>query len=567
MISSGTIRRLIAEEAGQSLLLAIVIVGALTITTAGLLTFMGSNETSAGRDREVVRSVSAAEAGLSNGISRIMRNDVSNTVAVNTTWTDSTTVDGASDQYTMTKSKSVAVDNTTTPPTTITSYVWNITSTATYGKVQRILSQQVKYIQGGDDAVVYKYGLFVGAPPAGTNPACLITLSGDVTVKANVYIGGNLCTNGGVTMKPPGDNQLAVYVKGYWNGTGSGKIGLPADKFQRVWIEGGCLDNKGNPVICSNGTNVFAYDTTVKDFPTLQKPGVNALETYNAASSWVNKCGGNFVLDNDTAMNKSVLVNGGEELFPNTAYTCTVPKTDGSTATMSWNPSTKTFNIVGTIFIDGDVSMQPTGSADVNWTGNGAIYVNGVLNKSSNNNICGPPKAGSGPTGYGCPQTWDTTAITRQGVTTAGSTTVTGLAATSDLAVGMYVNGPTIQTGTKIASIPDSATIVLTAPATDNGNPNLTFDYSNFGFVILNPANATNGYSSSGNGELDMDMYIVNGFANNGGTVVAGSVIADGGTVGGGTGFLYPQVPPPDFPINLPDVGWTPAPTGWKELK
>lgn len=513
MFPNGKIRRLISEEAGQSLLLAIIIIAALTITTAGVITFMGSNETSAGRDREVVRSLSGAEAGLSNGISTIVQSDAHNTLPVPSTLSGSTKVDGAQVDYTLTKSSTT--DSTTTPPTT--TFLWTINSTGSYGAVSRTVQQQVKYIQGvhQDASVDYKYGLFVGAPPAGTNPPCLITLSGDVTVSASVYVGGNLCSNGGVTLKPKTAHQLSVYVKGYWNGNGGGSIGqkAPPIPFAIARVQGGCLNNQGNSVICSNQTNVFADDTNTTPFPDLQKPTVHPDTIYNAAPSWVMTgsnpvCSGGFVLDNGPGvMDGSVVVNGGEELFPNHDYTCSVPKTDGTTATMSWDSTNNIFNITGTMFIDGDVSIQPTGSADINWTGNGAIYVNGVLNKGSNNNLCGPPIVGSGPpTGIKvtqpCAHTWDTTA-------------------------------------------------------------------GNFGFVVLNPANAANGYDASGNGELDMDMYVVSGFANNGGTVVTGSVIADGGTIGGGSGFLNPANPPPDFPItyDLPDIGWNATPSTWKELK
>jgi hypothetical protein len=232
---------------------------------------------------------------------------------------------------------------------------------------------------------------------------------------------------------------------------------------------------------------------------------------------------------------------------------------------MSWNHSTNLFTITGTIFVDGDVQL----ASDAKWAGDGSLYVNGTINKKSKLNVCGPPKAGFGATGYGCSTTWDTTNVTHTGATTSGSTTVSGLATTSDLAVGMYVDGPGITVGTTIASITNGTTIVLSAPATASGGPALNFSKGNFGIVILNPSNSSVAFDSTGNGELDMDMYIVQGINNTGGTVVTGSVITDGGDIGGGTGVLNPQNPPPGFPIyfNSPAVGWTQAPFSWKQLK
>src|ERR1041385_8976400 len=78
MIPSGKLRRSLDPEAGQTLVLALIVMAALTITTAGVITFMTSNETSSGRDRQVVSALSSAEAGLSNGISWVIKNDSSN---------------------------------------------------------------------------------------------------------------------------------------------------------------------------------------------------------------------------------------------------------------------------------------------------------------------------------------------------------------------------------------------------------------------------------------------------------------------------------------------------------
>jgi Tfp pilus assembly protein PilX len=575
IVSKAKIRRALSSEAGQTLVLALIIMSALTISTAGAILFMTSNETSSGRDRQVVSALSAAEAGLSSGISYVVQNDATNNLGTYPAGTVlgpyTSTIDGNSVRYTMTKSSST--DYSTTPP--ITSYFWTIDSAALNGNtVVREVSQQVKYVQGvhQDASIDYQYGLFVGAPPAGTNPPCLITLSGNVSVNTNVYIGGNLCTNGGVNLTPKVAHTLTVYIAGYFDGTNNGSIGTASMPFAVARVKGGCFDKKGNNVPCSNKTNVFADDAQTTPFPVLVKPTVHGDTIYAAATSWsaAGTCTG-FTLDTDTnPTNQSVGVgNGAEELFPNSDYSCLVTKSDGTTATMSWDHTNHTFNIVGTMFIDGDITMSPGGSSDVNWTGNGSIYVNGVVKKSSNNNICGPPKAGAGATGYGCATTWDSAQTTLTGTVTAGSTTVSGLASTTGLSAGMFVTGNGIPTGAKIASVVDSTTITLSAAAVASGNFSLNFLKGNFGLVILNPTNAANGYDASGNGELDMDMYIVSGFANNGGTVVTGSVIADGGTVGGGTGFLDPRNPPPDFPTtyDYPDIGWSAAPSTWRELK
>lgn len=80
-------------------------------------------------------------------------------------------------------------------------------------------------------------------------------------------------------------------------------------------------------------------------------------------------------------------------------------------------------------------------------------------------------------------------AITRNGTTTSTSTSVSGLSATSDLAVGSLVQGTGIPARTTIASITNSTTIVLSAAATASGTVELIFTPPNvvFGGFLVNP--------------------------------------------------------------------------------
>lgn len=69
-------------------------------------------------------------------------------------------------------------------------------------------------------------------------------------------------------------------------------------------------------------------------------------------------------------------------------------------------------------------------------------------------------------------------AVSLTGATTSGSATVGSLSSTSSLAVGMAVSGTGIPSGTKIASITNGTTIVLTANATSTGTGvSLTFQW------------------------------------------------------------------------------------------
>ena len=167
-------------------------------------------------------------------------------------------------------------------------------------------------------------------------------MHGNVSVNANVWIGGNLCTNGGTSLAPNVNHTLTVYVKGYVAANGSGTIRTSALRFDTANIIGGC--SAGTYVICSSATNVWAdhYGAAVS---TLQKPQVDAAGTY-ALANWSSAActgGAPFLLDGNTTMNGSVPT---QELFPNNKdYSCVVTYPDGYKTTMAWDHSAANFSI------------------------------------------------------------------------------------------------------------------------------------------------------------------------------------------------------------------------------
>jgi len=66
------------SESGQSLVLAFIVMCALSITIGGIVSFTTSNETQFGRDRQLDRAFHIAEAGLNNGIDVVALKDPSN---------------------------------------------------------------------------------------------------------------------------------------------------------------------------------------------------------------------------------------------------------------------------------------------------------------------------------------------------------------------------------------------------------------------------------------------------------------------------------------------------------
>lgn len=102
-------------------------------------------------------------------------------------------------------------------------------------------------------------------------------------------------------------------------------------------------------------------------------------------------------------------------------------------------------------------------------------------------------------------------ALTRNGTTTSTSTSVSGLSATSDLVVGSLVQGPGIVAGTKIASITNSTTIVLSVAASASATVALIFTPPNLGFAgfLVDPKDVA--LFGTGNQPLAPTLVVPNG--------------------------------------------------------
>ena len=518
-------QRGLRSESGQSLLMALVVMFALSISIAAIYSYLTSNEAAFNRDGQSVRALSDAEAGLNNGLATVTKNDPNNTALVGTVYGPTTIhLDNGTVTYTATKQAAVNCPNSLP-----SCWLVNSSATSPTGKVSHQLQQTVGWITKTtttqiDETPVYGYGLFISNPPGDAN---CFALSGNVTVSANVWFNGSFCPNGGANITPAAgfDNKYTIYIGGNYLGRNNTNIGTAALKFAQADIVGIC--KKQNTVeTCSDSTNsnVYAYPPYLTGSSPLQKPDVNAQAVYtygtglgvagNPTVNWnAPTCSsGSFTFDNNTTMDDSMsettLFNGG-------SFNCTVtdnaspPNTIG---TLRWDNTSKTLTVNGTIFIDGDINL-PSGT--VNYAGDGTIYVNGSLHGGQNvsgTSICGPPKSPSVPEN-GCPGAWD---------------------------------------------------FPLTSPA-PAGTGTLEF-------VFINPNNVSTPVNLQGsNHEWQVTLYVVKGFTSNGGTAILGPVLADGGSMAGNTGVDVPPIPPVSAPtsklVPVTQAAWGVTPGNWKQVK
>jgi Tfp pilus assembly protein PilV len=513
----------LGSDSGQSLILGLVVMFALSISIAAIYAYLTSNEGHFNRDSQSVRALASAEAGLNDALATITKSDPSNAVPVGTTYSSNGTVSLDKGSFTWSTTKYAAPNCSNSLPT-----CWTITANGTSptGAVIHQLQQTIGWITHTtytqiDETPVYGYGLFISNPPGDAN---CFALSGAVTVSANVWFNGSFCPNGGANITPAAgrDNQYSIYIGGNYLGRNNTNIGTSALKFALADIVGIC--KKQNTVeTCSDSpnSNVWAYPPYLTSSSTLQKPDVNAQAVYTygtglgaAGDPTVNwnapTCStGSFTFDNNTTMDASLPET---TLFSGSSFNCTVKDSSGNTVgSLAWDKSTSTLTVNGAIFIDGDINV-PSGT--VNYKGDGTIYVNGSLHGGQNvsgTSICGPTLT-SAPEN-GCPGPW---------------------------------NFPT----------------TTPAPA---GTGSLMF-------VFINPNNVATPVNLQGsNHEWQVSLYVVKGFTSNGGTAILGPVLADGGSMAGNTGVDVPPIPPVSAPTSKtvanPVSSWGVTPGDWKQLK
>jgi hypothetical protein len=501
------------SESGQSLVLAFIVMCALSITVGGVISFTTSNESQFGRDRQLNRAFHIAEAGLNNGIEVVEKYDPSNDptkvgnripAAAGTTYP--ILLDGGKGSYYAQKYDASAPECTTHAGSAPNScWVVIATGNSPDGKILKQVRESIYWrtvLTPVDD--VYGFGLFVDNPPG---PGACVDTHGTTTLDIdNVWIAGDFCPAGGVGIEPTADGVGFITINGTYEGRNNTSVGTASRRYGRLNIAGGCTV-QGKVNSCDPTANVYGVKTAGAVGSPLQKPDIasKAKALYDSVTDW-SKCTNPAVtspFDTDASVNRSM---GTFTLFTGSSYDCSVVDSDGVTHRLAWNATTQTLSVENGVYIDGNVNF-PNGANTYSYgnfqdgtKSDGTIYVNGVMNGSSNVNVCGPGTSNAVPN-YGCIQRWD----------------------------------PTL---------------------------------GSLAFAVINPTNAPTGFSMTGQGELDITLIVNQGYADTGSTVVAGPVLADRATIGGNGGFVVPGNPPSGVPDDVQtEAAWVIQPGGWKEQK
>ena len=434
------------EERGIALVLALVVMGTLSVTIASVAMFTTSNETSSGRDRDTARALGAAEAGLNDALAVLTQQDSTGTQPIGSTLSSTTfSIDGGTGTYSATKTSGLE---------------WTISATGTSpsGRVTRKLELKLdgtQSTQSTQQSPVYGYGFFVNATTGCT------TIAGNSPVQVSVFVRNDLCLTGNASISQPGatSNTLTVYVGGKYTATANPFVATSPQKVNSFTAVGGCTRQNSN-VICSTSNQSKVYANGYSSTPSaVTKPTANSAGVY-ASGNWKNPvCSvGSFTFDSDTTLNASL---GSVDLLQSNSrpsFDCTVWSPSGTTkiGRLAWDSTSHVITIDGTILIDGGLSFS--GQSSAKYTGFGSIYANGLVTTSGQAAICGPPAV---PNGSSCTGNWDPA----QGALSIVGLNGWSMTGQSEFNVIAYVNGAFSATGGAVVTGP-----AITDTATLSGN-------------------------------------------------------------------------------------------------
>lgn len=429
-------RRVVREECGVALVMAMLVVGSLTISTAAIVTLVTSNQTAFGRDRQEVLAFNTAEAGLNYGISALAQTVDPNGAAAYGpgAWYPSTHQSaGTTVAFNDSSGTGVWWANK------VDAFTWQVFArgTSPTARVHRTLSVKVRSATQPGTTIpasqAWAKGLFVANPGSSCfTPTGSANLTISVYVKGCIDLSGNVGIQEPATSTAPSVDVVAETTIAF--SSGAAQIGTSARPVRSVIAPNGCTGKSGK--ICSQpGSNVYAASYTGPS-PNLTKPTVDPDARY-AEGLWSSRvCStGSFTFDDDTTRNKSL---GTVDLFPSSAYDCRVFNGSGAeVGRLAWNPATGALIVTGLVYIDGDLRMNNNTAAGYTTPGTttpvgATVYVGGTVTMNGTAALCGPPSV---PSGGACSGSWDAA----QGALFVVAVNTNGSA--NPLALGWHANG------------------------------------------------------------------------------------------------------------------------------
>jgi Tfp pilus assembly protein PilX len=417
----------LADERGQSLVLALLVLTVLAIVLGSVIFFTGSNQRNSAYQKASQVARSLAEAGVNNGVSALTnaaQAGSTNLLSSTLLPTQTNQYPGGSVQWWGTFDGSEQSTSCPPPPSGNIVYAcvgtWTLHGTATVtnptgptaSAIQRTVTakMQVYRQQTSNPADVWNW-VFSPYNSGLPLPHCDTSFGNSLTLNVRVWVGGNLCAPNNSVF------QKSLYVGGSLSLGSPASVGTqstPIASPEEVYVGGGCqysskpfynpcvkdgtvVSGKAaqtniftNTLYTQNGTPIPPYNPlpaadTV--FPNVAPPPLcwaqpGDCPTGSLAGGWysvaspgpLHPCdtasttpAGNplprFDSLNNTSFDDSI--NGVFNLTPDAySYTC---KTAGGE--LSWNNAARVLTVQGVIFIDGNATAYTSGNTPVTYKG------------------------------------------------------------------------------------------------------------------------------------------------------------------------------------------------------
>jgi hypothetical protein len=378
-------RRLVRDESGIALVLALISMMVLSSLTAAVLFSTTVNHRNALRSSEGDRAFALAEDGLADAEGRLY-----------------TAVSGGCTSACVPASSFSQDGGTVSYSGSLSGSTWTLSGTGAIDGLSRVVTAQanVPPPQVIPDPTIWNY-LY-----SNSTTSCL-TLQGGSTINVPLYTQGPVCITGGAHFTGSDLEINSSLTIG-----GGSNIGTSSQPITKLDIAGTCTQlNTGLPNPVCDGHTGLIHASTVGNAvsPTLTMPTTNFATTYatQAAASKTGCPAGLF--DNDGTLNNSLsATNLTNALFPviyypaPASYDCHV-----GTGELKWTQNAGSSNgtllVNGTFIFDGSLNLGSTnGGQKVTYVGGGTLYFTGTVFVDGGAALCGGPSGCTGwnPGGY-----------------------------------------------------------------------------------------------------------------------------------------------------------------------
>jgi len=386
------LRQLLEGQDGITLIMAVAILGVLSLSGATLIYYSGTNARSAEYSTQNASAYDLAEAGIDEMMA-VLSKPTNNALMPDLLPETSHEYDGG------TLTWSGTLDQLT--------QTWSVTSTGRIAnptgqgasEVTRTLTAKIPVTPTLTQPLNNPAWNYIYA--TGTGQPCDMTVSQNVVGSSRLYVQGNLCLEENVAV-----TQSSLLVHGNLGLANNAQVGASTSMSTRVetYVGGSCrygggswatpctgnqdsrrIYSKMNPPIYTVGVNtavpvIAAPTADVSAWYENSIPGPSLdCSTQNGARS-----GTPPTWDNDGVMNNSVPVFN---LTSSSSYTCRVGPAGSPTGELSWDANTRVLTVFGTMFIDGSLKLN-NGLLN-SYNGQGTIYLAGTVYMNNNTKLCG----------------------------------------------------------------------------------------------------------------------------------------------------------------------------------